>query len=450
MEARMRRSISLYAAVAIMLVLSAPAVRGDETLTLLDAVRVAMDDNHELRALRSSLSAQQETIGIARSALLPRIYFSEQATRTNNPPGVFAMKLDQQRFSASDFAIQSLNNPAATNDFQTLFGFEQPVFSSGAYIGVGMAQKEYSAQQEEYRRKREEMAFRVVQGYLRVHTVKAYLLVAQQGLDDGKEHLRIAEARYRANLGLYSDTLRAKTALTEAEQRLVKTRKDYEVAKRWLGLLLGRSSSVDAATDDLPIPLRDVGYYVDASLSRKDLRALQMRYENAKEGVKLAESQYLPTLGVGGAYQMNDPSNLFGSEGQSWRVAAVLRWNLFDGTSREYERGKALYKANETAEHVKGLVKLIAFKIHEAHLAVEEARKSAELAGSALTTAEEGQRLVRSRYENSLSPMVDLLDVQLSLDRARADAVARKNEYRVALMNLSYEGGTIMKDLNVE
>jgi outer membrane protein len=447
----MRQAISFcMAATLILITMSVTMAYGEESLTLRDAIRIAMNDNHELRALKNALSAQQETIGIARSALLPRIYFSEQASRTNNPPSVFAMKLDQQRFAASDFAIDSLNNPAAMNDFQTLFGFEQPIFSSKAYIGVSMAQKEYSAQQEEYRRKQEEMSLKVVQGYLRVHTAKAYLAVAQKGMEDGKEHARIAEARYKAKLGLYSDTLRAMTALTGAEQRLVKAQKEYAVAKRWLGLLLGRSSPVDAVNDDLDIPLKDVEYYASASLSRKDLRALHMRYENAKNGVKLAESQYLPTLGVGGAYQMNDPSRAFGSEGQSWRLGAVLRWNLFDGTNREYERGKALYKANETAEHLKGLTKFISFKIHEAYLAVEEARKNAELSESALRTAEEGQRLVTSRYENSLSPMVDLLDVQLNLDRARADAVARRNEYQVAVINLSYEGGTIMKDLNME
>jgi outer membrane protein TolC len=72
------------------------------------------------------------------------------------------------------------------------------------------------------------------------------------------------------------------------------------------------------------------------------------------------------------------------------------------------------------------------------------------LSQSALEAAEEGRRLVKSRFENSLSPVVDLLDVQLTLDHARANLVVRQNECQLAIINLSYESGTILRDLKVE
>jgi hypothetical protein len=46
--------------------------------------------------------------------------------------------------------------------------------------------------------------------------------------------------------------------------------------------------------------------------------------------------------------------------------------------------------------------------------------------------------------------MVDLLDVQLNLNHARAAVIARENAYKLAVINLGYESGTIMKDLNIE
>jgi outer membrane protein TolC len=53
------------------------------------------------------------------------------------------------------------------------------------------------------------------------------------------------------------------------------------------------------------------------------------------------------------------------------------------------------------------------------------------------------------RYENSFSPIVDLLDAQVVLDRARVGLIARENEYRVAVLNLGWESGTILKDLGI-
>ena len=219
-----------------------------------------------------------------------------------------------------------------------------------------MARQEYAAKGEEYRRKKEETAVRVVQAYLAVGTAKEYVRVARAGIDDAGEHSRIAEARYRNGLGLYSDVLRARTAVIEAEQRMVTAEKSLSVAKRALAVLLGASEPVDTAPDQkLDFPMKEMEYYQNGAASRKDVKALQIRYENAKNGVKLAESKYLPTVAVRASYQLNDHNRLLGTEGESWWLMGVLRWDLFDGASREYERVKARHKQAETEEQLKGL-----------------------------------------------------------------------------------------------
>jgi outer membrane protein TolC len=46
--------------------------------------------------------------------------------------------------------------------------------------------------------------------------------------------------------------------------------------------------------------------------------------------------------------------------------------------------------------------------------------------------------------------MVDLLDAQVSFDRARANRVAKENEYKLAIFNLGYASGTILQELKLE
>lgn len=422
----------------------------EKAVSFTEAVRLALEDNHEVRALRNALSATKADVGIARSYLLPKMGFEERAFRTNNPTEVFSTKLNQQRFSQADFAINKLNNPDAVGDFQTLFSFEQPVFAPTSLVGLGMARKEYSAKSDEYQRKREEICFSVAQAYLRVHTALEHQRVTGKGLEDAREHLRIAEIRYKNGLAQYSDVLRARTSLAESEQRVVSANKDVSVAKNWLGLLLGIDGPVDVNDAVLEFPLMDIEHYISSSLSRRDVKALEIRHQVARDGVIRANSLYLPVIGVGASYQMNDHNRALGSEGDSWRLMAVLRWDVFDGAGREFEKKKAQDKAAETMEHLNGLRRLVSFRIHEAYLGIEEARKNVDFATAAVATAEEGRKLVKTRYENSLSPIVDLLDVQVSLDRARESLVSRKNEYQIAILNLGYEGGTILRDLNIE
>ncbi|MFZ6007626.1 MAG: TolC family protein [Nitrospirota bacterium] len=422
----------------------------EKQVSLSDAIRTALENNHEVLAFKNSLSAQKEDIGVARSFLLPKVTFEERYMRTNSPTYSFMAKLNQERFAQSDFAITSLNDPKPINDFQTSLSFEQPVFVRKANIGLDISKNEFSAKGEEFIRKKEEITFRVVQTCLMVHTAKEHVTVAGKAVEDAKEHLRIAELRYKAGLGLYSDTLRASTSVTDAEQRLVSAQKNLNVAKRALGMLLGMSESVDSNDENPEFTAMGIDYYTNASLSRKDIKSLELRNQNARNSIKIAESGYLPSIGIGGTYQLNDHKRPFGSEGDSWQLMAFLRWELFDGTKREHERSKAKYKVAETEEYLNGLKKTVAFKVYEAYLGAEEARKNVELSKAALKTAEEGKRLVKIRYENALSPIVDLMDAQVSLDHARANLVAKENEYRIAVVNLSYESGTILRDLKIE
>ncbi len=422
----------------------------ERRICLADALKIGLAENYELRAEKNALLARKEGVGIARSFLLPKLVFEERATRTNNPPQTFMMKLNQQRFTENDFAVKSLNEPQPVNDYQTAFFIEQPLFSMRSMVGLSMARNEFAAKTGDYERKKEETALKIVRAYIQARTARAYVRAALDGIEDAREHVRIAEVRHRNNLGLYSDLLRAQVALAENRQTLVSAEKEYTVAKRWLGLVLAKSEPIDPADENLSWALKDIGHYEKTSLSRKDLRAMTIRKENAHQNVKLAKSAYLPFVGIGGVYQANDHNNVFGSEGDSWGVSAFLRWELFDGTKREFEQSKARYEEAEAGEHLKTLRDTITFRVNEAYLAVGEAGKNLELARDVLKSAEEGLRLVRSRFENSLSPIVDLLDVQTHVSRARAAVVARDSAYNLAVVTLAYESGAILQELNIE
>jgi outer membrane protein len=437
--------------VAIFLLAGVSAALAQErVLSLPEALEYAMGGNPELRAGTESLLAQKEEIGIARSFLLPKLTFEERFMRTNNPVYVFMSKLNEERFTMQDFAIDSLNHPQAVNDFQTALSFEQAVFAPKASIGMDMAKKEFAAQDDELARKKEDVALRVFKAYMGVQTAKSYVKAAEKGVEDAREHERIAQARLKANLGLLADTLRAKVALTFAEERLVDVRKNLDVAKRALGLALGLTESIDVAAERPSFEVKPIEYYYEASLSRKDLKSLETKYDNAQNMLKMANAGYLPVVGVGGTYQLNDHNKPFGAEGDSWQVAAFLRWELFDGAKREHERQKAKHRIAETNEYLKGFRKELSFNIYQAFLGVEASKKGLDLAKAAVESAEEGRRLVRLRYENSLSPVVDLLDAQASLDASRADAIEKESAYLAAIAGLDFQSGIILKDLGVE
>jgi outer membrane protein len=234
----------------------------ERSVALNESVAIALRDNHELKAFGYALGAEGENVGIARSSLLPHLSFEERFMRTNNPTAAFSAKLNQRRFTQQDFAIGSLNDPQAINDFQSSLSLEQIIFSSKAIIGLDMSKIQREAKREELLRRKQEIVFKVVKTFLSVQTAKKYVHAALQGVEDAKEHWRIAKLRYDSELGLYSDMLRASTAVDSANQALVTAQTSLDVAKRALGLLLGMSESVDARDDTVAIPKRKLDVYV--------------------------------------------------------------------------------------------------------------------------------------------------------------------------------------------
>ncbi len=133
----------------------AGAVAGEERkLSLPEALRIALAANHELKSFTNTLSAEKESIGVARSFLLPRITFEERFLRTTNPTYSFMAKLNQERFTADDFAVASLNNPDPINDFQTSFSVEQPVFVKKAFVGLACPKRRPQPRKKNSREKR--------------------------------------------------------------------------------------------------------------------------------------------------------------------------------------------------------------------------------------------------------------------------------------------------------
>jgi len=413
-------------------------------ITLGEAIALAMKDNPELRAMKSALVAKQREVGSARSYLLPHVKVEERFMRTDNPMYAFGSKLNQERITNADLNAATLNSPDSINDYQTSVTVEQAIFAPGAFVGLRMAKREAEASASDLKRKMEEVALNVIKAYLNIITARNYLDVAQKGLLDAREHYRIAEARYKAGLGLYSDTLRTDVAVRQAEENQLRADKGVKLAGRMLSLLMGLDGPVTTEEVEPGFDVLSLEESLVSALKRHDIRAMETRVDNAGNNIKLAGAKYLPMLGVGGTWQLNSEDTAFGSDSESYTVMAFLRWDFYDGGLRRSQRQRAIARKNEAVAYLDGLRKQVAFKVYEAHLELEEAESGLELAEARLKLAGESQRLIKSRYENSLTTVVELMDAQSALNASRAAVVEKHNNYSVAAAELMFQSGIIL------
>jgi len=436
---------SLLYSVFFILIIASSAVA--ERLSLKQAIHIALNDSHDLKAYSWTIEDQKNDVSAARGHFYPRVNIEERYIRTDSPTYGFMAKLNQERFSQEDFLINKLNNPDDISDFQTALTIEQPLFVPKVNIGLGISKNELEARKAEYKIKKDEKALTVVKMFLGIQTAREHLKAAQKGLEDALEHKRLASLRNESGTGLYSDMLRTEVEVKKAESDILKIKGNIEVSKRALGLALGKTEAVDVLGEKISLPVTDLTSYLKASENRQDLEALRLRYENSREGVKLEKTAFLPEMGIRGSYQFNDHTNPFAPEGESYMLMGFLRWNLFDA-SKYSKIKKAKANKSKLEEDLLGLNKMIIFKVHEAYTRVMEKEQNLLLSSAIVDEAQEALRLVRVRYENSLASMVDLLDTQVMLNNSRAGLITAESDYISSIADLYYQSGILLNTLN--
>ncbi|HEX9080413.1 MAG TPA: TolC family protein [Desulfuromonadaceae bacterium] len=420
-------------------------------LTLKDAIVMALEKNHLVKAAGFGAGAAREGIDVATSHYYPSLFFEEAFAASNSPTQTFMMKLDEGRFTQNDFAINNLNHPGVWNDFRTALTLQQPLYNPSLAPAREIAVKSAEKEQLGADKAKEDIAFQVFRLYLDVERATAQLKAAEQAVSEAREHLRLARVRSSAGVGLRSDELLARTHLSFAEQQAITVSNNLTLARLQLAITIGLGNGdtveiseqkPEISASQLPAELAKV-----ALESRSDLRQSRAELDRSDATLKLAKSAYLPMLSGFASYQMNAKNAPFGSDNDGWMAGLSLKWQIFDGFRRGHERGQAAAARAAAAEMLEDKTKEVAFQVQESSLRREEMGKRLEVARHAMQDAEETVRLLSKRFENSLATMVELLDAQTALNQTRANLVETETYYALATGRVYYTAGIFLKEM---
>jgi outer membrane protein TolC len=420
-------------------------------VTLKEAIRLSLERNNLVKSAQYRKKAAEHGVAVSRSRFLPHIFLDENFSASNAPTRVFMMKLDQGRFTSNDFLINNLNHPSSAGDFRTAFSLEQPIFDMGIVHGMDMAVKEAEEQDIVLDRRREEIAFSVFTSYVEVQRARAMRAMAEKAVLDAQEHRRLARVRNEAGMGLRSDELRAATFLAEMEQQHITAQNNVVLAGMKLALATGAETgeSLDISEPVAVPPLGRKGedFPAIARAHRTDLKEMEKAVEKAHVGVEMAGSAFLPTLYAGATYQMNDRDLPFGRDNDAWIAGANLRWELFDGFRRCDERARVKALESSARENLEQKTREAAFQVRESLLRREEAEKRLAVARASFLDAEEGVRLITKRFANSLATLVEVLDAQTALNRARSSVVENETGYALATARVWFNAGIFLQEV---
>lgn len=439
-----RRESGVVLLVLLVLLMSGlpiPAVANEVEPPLLDldqAITLALEGNHSLRAAEARRETAAAGVDEARAERRPRLDLVAAYQRTDNPTLVFSNKLAQGIFGPEDFAIDQLNEPAAIDHFATRLRFAQPLWTGGRLrFARQAADQGYEAADAALEARRQRLVYEVTEAHSGAVLAAAEVTVTRQAHETAGAHVALARDLFEAGLVVESDVLSAELRQAELTERVIRAESRLEVARAGLNAVLGR---------DLITPFRLPETLVDpVLLSEKegeaaDLEALIARAQEqhpallvARQQSAAAESAWrlqragrLPVVGLEAMVEANG-EDFFGADGDNVTLGVGLEWNL-DGQRRRARTRAAAAAHRESLEGVAQLADGIALEVRSAERELRAARAAHQQAERGIALAERSRIIIEDRYREGLTTLTELLDAEIALTQAQMRRLAARRD----------------------
>ena len=419
---------------------------GSEPLTLLGAMRAALDANPALAASVERLGSAQDDVAKARSNLLPSV--SANLTRT---------RIDEDRANP---LIQAEDSTSAG------LALSQVIYSERAWAGYSIAKSLSRAQEQQQRTDMLDTLAAAATAYLNLLRAKSVEEVRRRNVENTRRNLETSRVREEVGLAGRSDYLRWVAQLARDKQNLLAAESQRRQAETEVLRILHRPaapgfSTVESGLDD---PLQLVSSpRTQAFLDTPAKWAVFMEYavhtalDNAPEIASAdavldarrrqlssaSRAYYLPQLALAangsnytdksGAGSLSVPG---APDDEAWSVTLQATLPLFTGGLRGAERSQARHelRASEAdrAATLDGIEARTRVHLHR----TAGSWPAIDLSREAAAAADENLGNVTEAYARGAVSVTDLIDAQETALSAGLGATDAKYGFMIDFVNV--------------
>jgi outer membrane protein TolC len=419
------------------------------SLTLEQAVKIALEKNPLRKVALADTRVASADVRAARSVLMPRLMFSETATRGNDPVYVFGSKLRQERFATADFALNTLNTPLPFGNFSTRFGGSWILFDSFAsWHGVNRAKQMIEAAGHQLDRTDQEIVFRVVDSYYGVLLATKQLEVAEQSVKTAQSIMDRSQARFDSGLVVESDLLTTKVRMAARQQELIRAGNNLDLARAQLSVAMGVSpDSLFRPTEALAERVLAVPALHEvekqALANRPDLKRIQSEEGAQRQSVAIAKASFGPRVNAFAGWEMDNPTFVAGGGGNNWLGGIEVQFDIFQGGAKRAELSRQRALADRVGAMKQAAGDAVRLEVRRAYYDVDTSRQQVEVARAAIAQARESLRINQNRYDGGLTTISDLLAAEEAAYRTQTDYWEAAYHFYTSYANLELASGTL-------
>jgi outer membrane protein TolC len=438
-------------------------------LSLPDAVRLALEHNHQLRAAKHAHRAATWAHRQARAQLLPSIRLESSYTRlddeTVSKANAFGREITMY-FPDSTGVLQ----PVTIEIPQTVFrdGYETAVtgqlllLNPSVWNGASQAGASKDLAGGELQVAQHATAHRTLRAYLEL--LKLHSLVRVQEEHVAQATRSTAQAERLFEVGRYGEADVLRWRVEEARQQgiLEDTRRGLRTATLALENLIGAEPSVaflpdSTLTDALVREISRFRAMDEADWSAFARRPLEEVTSGNPQLLVLAKAEHLsklqhrrslidfmPSVTVAGSYgwQNNDTPELDGD--RTWAVTASVSVPIFDSFANVSGHRRTKHQLLQTRESVRDARRALLLAAESARTAIRTTATQLRLAEVSLASARRGFEIQQNRFALGRLGNLEWIDANLALRSAEQSHASQYYDFVLAIADYYESTGEIL------
>ncbi|MDR3744963.1 MAG: TolC family protein [Acidobacteriaceae bacterium] len=417
-----------------------------EPLTLRQAVDQALGQSPQTAISRADDQKFAATATLARTQLLPRLNFTEEISRGDDPVYAFGTRLRERQFTQNDFALNALNRPQPIGNFATRF--------SGSWTAFDSFKTQREIHRSDLLRTSASSSAKAVDQQIVLHVIEAYqsALYAQREIDVAQHEQETAAAllastedHVKAGLAVESDRMSAEVNVAARKEELIAAQGDLDLA--WAELREAMGAPNLKATELKPIePHTFTQLALDEEIAtatkmRPDLTALSQTQSAQAVAVGAARSAFGPSVNAYGNWE-EDRGSLDNSGGHNWVAGVQISIDILPVGKRAQLAQESAAKQRMDAQ-ISASQQQVRLQVSRAHIHRQTAELTFVTARAAMDQSAESLRILKNRYAAGLATITDLLRAEDAERQSQAMYWKAVYNNAVAYAELLYATGTL-------
>ena len=425
-----------------------PTLAAAAPLRLDEAVQRALAHSPELRAASRQTQAARARANASQVLFRPQVDVRYMARRSDNPLDAFADKLNTRSVTSTDLAPATINEPATSTVHATQLSVELPLYTGGRIGAQTRAASSYAqAARLAYEHRRLTTIYNTIHAYRAAQAGAHGMVIADDAVEAAREHAATTARLARQGRIANSDRMTAELNLASVESLREQAAHRQRLAHDELWRVLGMPADAELILPPWESPTTPTVNSAPtdserrALSGRKDLQAQAAVLAASRNKIGAARAVFQPQVSVVATNSWYDDNAALDNKSQS--VMGVVSMNLFNGGRDWHGLTAAQHETAESELRLEAMQESIRSEVRAAASRLTEATARRRIAAQGIDKARETVRLVKHRYGEGRTILIDLLMSERVLVEARNEELTAGLNQELSAAQLQLAEGTL-------